>query len=124
MMDVSPINAKLGVTIRDEEDGSVVLSIDADESFHNEVGAVHGGVAMFLLDGAMGRAACRTLGANETCATVQISIQFMAPARGRIQATGRVNKRGRRIAFLEGTCVDEAGKPIARAQGTWAIVAR
>ncbi|MBK6940722.1 MAG: PaaI family thioesterase [Planctomycetes bacterium] len=124
MMDVSPFNAKLGVAIRDEADGSVVLSIDANESFRNEVGAVHGGVAMFLLDGAMGRAACRTLGPNESCATVQISIQFMAPARGRIQATGRVSKRGKRIAFLEGICVDETGKQIARAQGTWAIVAR
>lgn len=124
MMDVSPFNAKLGVAIRDEVDGSVVLTIDATESFHNEVGAVHGGVAMFLLDGAMGRAACRTLGPSETCATVQISIQFMAPASGRIQATGKVSKRGRRIAFLEGTCVDESGKPIARAQGTWAIVAK
>ncbi|MBL8766710.1 MAG: PaaI family thioesterase [Planctomycetes bacterium] len=122
MIDVSPFNEKLGIRVRDESDGAVVLAVDANESFHNEVGAVHGGVAMFLLDGAMGRAACRTLTEGETCATVQISIQFIAALRGRIEARGTVTKRGRRIAFLEGTCVDETGKLVARAQGTWAIL--
>jgi uncharacterized protein (TIGR00369 family) len=124
MIDVSPFNEKLGIEVRDEADGSVVLAVDANASFHNEVGAVHGGVALFLLDGAMGRAACRTLAEGESCATVQISIQFIAPLEGRIEARGQVTKRGRRIAFLEGTCKDRNGKLIARAQGTWAILQR
>ena len=86
----------------------------------NEVGAVHGGFATFLLDGAMGRAAVRSLNEGETCATVQLSTQFIAPLAGTLRATGRITKRGKRIGFLDGECVDASGRVGARAQGTWA----
>ena len=117
----SNFNRRQGVETRDLDDGTVELSVDADESFHNEVGFVHGGVAMFLLDGAMGRACGRTLDEGQSCATVQISIQFLAKASGRLTAHAAVTRRGRRVAFLEGTCLDEKGTEVARAQGTWAI---
>jgi uncharacterized protein (TIGR00369 family) len=116
----SPANQKLGVAVLDLADGSVQLTLDVDASFDNEVGAVHGGFATFLLDGAMGRAAVRSLNAGETCATVQLSTQFIAPLAGTLRATGRITKRGKRIGFLEGECVDADGRVVARAQGTWA----
>ena len=120
MIDVSPANAKLGVAVKDHADGSVELTLEVDHSFDNEVGAVHGGFATFLLDGAMGRAAVRGLGDGETCATVQLSTQFIAPLAGVLRATGRITQRGKRIGFLEGECVDASGRVVARAQGTWA----
>lgn len=119
----SPVNRKLGVETEDLEDGSVRLSLTTDASFHNEVGFVHGGVPTFLLDGAMGRACGRTLDLSrgQSCATVQLSVQFLTKAEGRLTAVGRVVRRGRRVAFLEGECVREDGKTVARAHGTWAI---
>lgn len=119
----SPVNEKLGVVTEDLADGTVRLSLMADESFHNEVGFVHGGVSTFLFDGAMGRACGRTLDleARQSCATVQLSVQFLSKAVGRLAAIGRVVRRGRRVAFLEGECVREDGKVVARAQGTWVI---
>lgn len=120
----SPFNEKLGIVADDRADGTVSLSLTTDESHMNEVGIVHGAVAMALLDGAMGRCCARTLDPGQMTATVQISIQFLAPASGRLEAVARVTKRGRSVAFLEAECRGSNGTLVARAQGTWAIVAR
>ncbi len=117
----SPLNEKLGIRVEDLPDGTVALSLATDASHRNEVGLVHGGIALLLLDGAMGRAAGRTLEPGQGCATIQLSAQFLAPAEGRLRALGRVVKRGRNVAFLEGECVREDGTLIARAIGSWAI---
>ena len=120
-MESSPINQRLGVETEDLADGSVRLSLEVDASLNNEVGVVHGGVASLLLDGAMGRACVRTLATDESCATVQLSVQFLARAEGRLEAHGRVIRRGRSVAFLEGECRRSDGVAVARAQGSWAI---
>ena len=117
----SPIHEKLGVAAEDLSDGTVALSLLTDASFHNEIGLVHGGVAMLLMDGAMGRAIGRKLEPGQRCATIQFSTQFLLPAQGRLRAVGRVVKRGRSVAFVEGECWREDGELIARAQGSWAI---
>jgi uncharacterized protein (TIGR00369 family) len=117
----SPFNERFGIQSEDLVDGSVALSLPTDASLHNEIGAVHGGVAMLLLDGAMGRAAGRTLEPGQGCATIQFTAQFLAPAQGRLRAVGRVVKRGRNVAFLEGECTREDGMLVARAIGSWAI---
>lgn len=117
----SPFNEKLGITAEDLADGRVRLSVESGPSWTNEVGSVHGGLAMSLLDGAMGRAIGRALSPGDMCATVEFSTQFLAPAAGRLVATGRVVKRGRRIAFAEAECVREDGTIVARAHGTWSV---
>ena len=119
---LSPINEHLGVAVEDLDDGRVRLSLEVGPKLLNEVGLVHGGVASLLLDGAMGRAMVRTLAQGEQCATVHLSVQFLAAApKATIRAEGRIVKRGRRVAFLEGEVVDDDGKLIARATGTWSI---
>jgi uncharacterized protein (TIGR00369 family) len=117
----SPLNEKLGIAAEDLPDGSVALSLGTDASYANEIGAIHGGITMLLLDGAMGRAAGRTLQPGQGCATIQFTAQFLAPAQGKLRAVGRVVKRGRTVAFLEGECTREDGTLIARAVGSWAI---
>jgi uncharacterized protein (TIGR00369 family) len=118
----SPINAALGIEHEDLADGRVRLALETNASHVNEVGIVHGGVTALLLDGAMGRCVGRTLAAGETCATVQLSVQYLAPATGRIEALGRVVRRGRGTAFMEAECVRVAdGVVVGRAHGTWVI---
>jgi uncharacterized protein (TIGR00369 family) len=117
----SPFNEKLGISVQDLEDGRVQLTLETGPEWTNEVGSVHGGITMSLLDGAMGRAVGRALSPGDLCATVQFSAQFLAPAQGRVTATGRVVKRGRRAAFAEAECVREDGTIIARAHGTWSV---
>lgn len=118
---VSPVNRHLGVETLDREDGVVELSLVTGPEHHNEVGLVHGGIVSFLLDGAMGRAVGRTLEPGQICATVQLSVQFLLPATGKLVATSRTVRRGRTTAFMEGECTREDGKVVARAQGTWVI---
>lgn len=117
----SPINAALGIRTEDLADGSVRLSLATGPEHVNEVGIVHGGITALLLDGAMGRAAGRTLTPGQICATVQLSVQYLAPAEGTLAAVGRVVRRGRATAFLEGECQRSDGSVIARAHGTWII---
>jgi acyl-CoA thioesterase len=115
------MNAKLGIATEDLPDGQVRLSLTTDASFHSEGGRVHGGIAALLLDGAMGRSVGRTLAPGEDCATVQLSVQYLAPAEGVLSALGRVVRRGRSVAFLEGECTRADGTVVARAHGTWFI---
>lgn len=118
----SPVNDHLGIDTIDHDDGTVELRLVTGPEHANEVGIVHGGLTSFLLDGAMGRAAARTLDAGGACATVQLSVQFLSPARGTIVAVGRVTKRGRHVAFAEAECrrLDD-GELVGRAHGTWAV---
>lgn len=117
----SPINARLGIVTEDLEDGRVRLSLETDAGHRNEVGIVHGGVSALLLDGAMGRCVGRTLAPGQSCATVQLSVQYLAQAEGRIVAVGRLVRRGRTTAFMEAECVRADGTVVARAHGTWVI---
>lgn len=117
----SPINAALGIRSEDLADGSVRLALVTGPEHVNEVGIVHGGITALLLDGAMGRCAGRTLAPGQSCATVQLSVQYLAPAEGELRAVGRVVRRGRSTAFLEGECTRGDGKLVARAHGTWVI---
>lgn len=119
---VSPLNAHLNITTEDLDTGRSRLCLVAGPEWKNEVGLIHGGAMALLLDGAMGRAAARTLATNESCATAHLSVQFLSPARtGTLCAEGWVVKRGRRIAFVEGECCGDDGVVIARATGTWVI---
>jgi uncharacterized protein (TIGR00369 family) len=117
----SPINRHLGATPEDLPDGRVRLRLAVRPEFVNEVGVVHGGIPTFLLDGAMGRAMSRTLAPDESCATIQLSVQFLLPARGVLTAEARIVRRGKRAAFAEAECVGGDGRVVARAHGVWAL---
>jgi len=117
----SPINAALGIQAEDLPDGRVRLALETGPQHENEVGSVHGGVAALLLDGAMGRCVGRTLAAGQVCVTVQLSVQYLAPAQGRIEALARIVRRGRSTAFMESECTRADGTLVARAHGTWLI---
>jgi uncharacterized protein (TIGR00369 family) len=103
--------------------GTVQVDLAITGAHRNIQGVTHGSVTMALLDTAMGHALTGTLAAGEFCSTTQISFQFLKASRpgDRLTATGRVVRRGSRIAYLEGTCVDQHGDEVARAQGCWYV---
>ena len=118
---MSPLNELLGIEVQDLEDGGVELSLEVTGRHQNELGAVHGGILTSLLDGAMGRSVCRALGTGDNCATVELSVQFMSPAEGRLTARGRPTRVGGSIAFCTAELHDANSQLVARAHGTWAI---
>ncbi len=103
--------------------GRVRCRLSADERHQNIQGVVHGMVSFAVLDTAMGHALDGLLEPGTFCSTTQISVQYLRalrPGEG-LEAIGEVTRKGRRIAYVEGTCRNEAGEVTARAQGTWYI---
>ncbi len=113
----------LGLAETQVEPGVVRCDLTIDERHRNIQGVTHGSVPIALLDTAMGHALSGLLAPDEFCSTTQFSVQFLkASGPGdRLCATGRVTRRGRRIAYLEGSCVDASGDEVARAHGTWYV---
>jgi uncharacterized protein (TIGR00369 family) len=113
----------LGIEETAPRPGEVRCSLDVTSAHENIAGVVHGSVTFALLDTAMGHALTGTLAPPEWCGTTQISVQYLKAVRAgdRLVALGRVVRRGRRIAYLEGTCANRAGEEVARAQGTWYV---
>lgn len=85
-------------------------------------GVVHGGVTATLLDSCMGGAVVSTLGKGEWCGTASLDLKYLRWGSGPLLAAeARVVKRGRALAFVEGSVKDARGEEVARASGVWFI---
>jgi uncharacterized protein (TIGR00369 family) len=101
--------------------GSCRAALSVRDEHFNRGGVLHGGVLASVLDTVMGGAVVSTLRGDEWTATVQLNVEFMEQVeRGRIDAEGRIVRRGRRIAFVEGSA-HEGGRHVARATGIWYV---
>ena len=117
----APIVSHFGMDLTVVEHGKVVFECTPNDSHHNPIGSVHGGVVCTLLDSALGCAAHTTLPAGVGYTSVEIKVNYMGAVRsdsGPLRCTGRVTKPGRRITFAEGEVVDRNGKLVASASGT------
>jgi uncharacterized protein (TIGR00369 family) len=103
--------------------GVVRCDLAVTDAHRNIQGVIHGSVVFSLLDTAMGHALSGLLAEGEFCSTTQLSLQFLQASRpgDRLSAVGRVTRKGNRIAYLEGTCVNAKQEEVARAHGTWYV---
>ncbi len=116
----TPFNEWFGMRCVERGDGKAVYELQVTPDLLNKRGVAHGGVVTSLLDTALGSAVVSAIGAEEWCATLELSVQFREPVRtGRIVGRGRMVKRGRRAAFAEGEILDERRQVLAVAHGTW-----
>ena len=119
-MPAPPFNQYLGIRVDRMEGGVAEAEIDLGREHTNNRGVAHGGVVSSLLDSAMGAAVISAIPKEWWCATTGLSIQFIAGARaGTLKAKGRVERRGRSVAFVRGEAHDASGALVATAQGTW-----
>ena len=119
-MQIPPFNSYLGTKVVVKETGNATVVLDLAPHHLNRRGVTHGGVITSLLDSALGAAVISSIPAEWWCATTSLSTQFLEGAgQGRLTATGRVLRRGRRVAFAEGEVRDERQRVIATATGTW-----
>ena len=99
--------------------GTVV--VDAGDEHLNPRGTVHGGLLATMLDTAMGNAVTEVGG--ERPVTVALTVTYLEPGRaGRLEATARVRKRGKRLLIVEGE-VTQDGDVLADALGTFSVPA-
>lgn len=119
-MQAPPFNTYLGMELIERGDGTAIVAIDLADHLLNRRGVAHGGVVTALMDSALGAAVVCSMPEEWWCATTSLSTQFVGgTGRGRLTATGRVVRRGSRVAFATGEARDESGKIVATASGTW-----
>jgi acyl-CoA thioesterase len=104
--DANPFFRLMGIDLGPFGKGEAELSMQVRPDMLNGVGWLQGGLFTALCDEAMALALFTILDEDEDegIATISESTSFLRGIRmGRIKAVGRVVKKGRSIAFLEGT---------------------
>ena len=74
---------------------------------------------MTLLDVAMAGAAVSRTDFQNTVVTVDVSVNFLAPASGQLFAEGEATGGGQFICFCEGRVLDAKGTLVAKSIGTF-----
>ncbi|MEA2295185.1 MAG: hypothetical protein QOE86_2824 [Solirubrobacteraceae bacterium] len=112
-----PMARLFGFEILEVGDGEVRFACTPDESTANPMGMVHGGTLCTLLDTVAGCALHTTLPAGSAFSTIEIKVSFLrALTPGtRLQAHGKVIRRGRNVAFAEGSAIDDQGRLVGTA---------
>ena len=110
---LSPFNSWAGFEVESAGDGAATLRLTDRSELRQHAGFLHAGVVAALLDTAAGFAAATVAG---NVATSQMSVSFLAPARGEVfLATARVLKAGKRQVFVAAELHAEGGALVANA---------
>lgn len=113
----------MGFRLKSWSPDGAVVEVDVDDRFANPTGVLHGGVLMGLADSAMGLTVTGLLAAGEAGTNTDLQMRFLRPTTsGRLTATARVLRRGRRTLVLDCDVLDAAGKLVARASSTFLIL--
>jgi len=112
----------IGLVRERMEGGACAVRLPLRPEHFNLGGVVHGGVTAAILDSCMGGAVVSTLADAEWTGTAQLDLKYLRWAQGQeLRATGQVVKRGKALAFVEGSVHDDRGQEVARASGVWFI---
>lgn len=117
----APISELIGFRGVEAEPGRAVFEMEPGPQHYNPIGSVHGGVALTLLDSAMGCAVHTTLEAGVGYTTLELKTNFVRAITadtGLIRCEGVVLHQGSRIATAEGKLTDAAGKLLAHGTTT------
>lgn len=111
----------IALDMSERGDGVSRCVVDVQPIHLNPHGVVHGAVIYAMADQGMGAAVYSKLEPDESCATIEIKIVYMASATsGRLECETRLLNKGRRVAVLESE-VRSGERLIAKALGTFAI---
>ena len=120
-----PIAVLMGFRGVEASPGEAVFEMEPGPQHYNPIGSVHGGVALTLLDSAMGCAIHTLLEPGVRYTTLEVKTNFVRPITaetGLIRCEGKVIHRGGRVATAEGRIVDSAGKLLAHGTTTCLIL--
>lgn len=114
-----PFNELLGTKFIAYGDGSSTCELELTAQHTNKRGVAHGGVVAALLDSALGGAVMSSIPREWWCATTSLTINFVSGGTGTLTASGKLMRRGHRVAFAGGEVRDSRDRLVATAQGTW-----
>lgn len=119
-MAASEFSEDMGIEFLGVIDGATTLRLDLEQKHMSRANRVHGGVLFSLLDSALGRSILNALPEGRGCATVEIKVNYFRPIQaGRVTARGVLRELTRSLGYAEGEVVNEQGKVLARASGTF-----
>lgn len=108
--------------VRWEADEAVV-TLEVEHKHLNRSGTLHGGMVATIIDAACGYAGVWGPSAEEmrSAVTLQLSTQFIAAAQAGQSLTARARRTGggKTVFFSSCEVTDEAGRVIARGEGTF-----
>jgi uncharacterized protein (TIGR00369 family) len=120
-----PICALLDYRLVEVEPGHAVFEGTPSEKHYNPIGVVHGGIAMTLLDSAMGCAVQTKMPAGGGYTTLEAKthlVKAVTASTGKLRAVGKVVHVGKRVATAEGRLEDREGKLYAHATTTCLVL--
>ena len=120
-----PISRLMGFRLKEVGEGLAVFECEPGEQHYNPIGVVHGGLAMTLLDSAMGCCVHTRLAAGVGYTTLEAKVNMVraiTAKTGTIRATGKVIHLGGKTATAEGRLEDAAGKLYAHGTTTCIIL--
>jgi acyl-CoA thioesterase len=123
--EANPFFMLMGVEVVHIGNGQATLQMPVRPDMHNGAGWLQGGLYVSLADEAMALALYTILGETERIATVSEATSFMKGVReGTVVATGRVVKKGGRVAFTEGEVREAApeGELLTQTTAAFALI--
>ena len=122
---IGPLAEALHITNAGAQEGRATYRLQVAPDILNPHGVLHGAAVYTMVDYSMGGATMSVLPQGEICATIEIKISYLASVRGgTLTADTKIIKRGRQIVFLESHVSDDAGKLVATATGSFAVIRR
>lgn len=119
-----PFADLIGLVVTARDDGRSRSELVIAPEHLNPHQVVHGAVLFALADTGMGAALYPSLAAGESCATLELKLNFFRPAtQGTLVCDSTVVNRGRTVANLESR-IRLGDRLIASANGNFAIFAR
>jgi uncharacterized protein (TIGR00369 family) len=116
-----PIAQTLGFRLAEAERGHALFECEPAEYHYNPIGVAHAGLAMTLMDSAMGLAFVTTLEEPVAWTTLEVKSNFtraITVDTGLVRCTGTVVHPGRTVATTEARIEDASGKLYAHGTST------
>lgn len=116
------LSASLNMT-RETENGTSAVSIPNTPFIHNNISIPHGGILAVLVDTAMGTLANSEAPPGMVAVTTNLMIHYLAVATSdTITAEAAMIRKGRHTMVIESNIIQEDGKHIATATGSFFLV--
>ena len=111
----------IGLEETRREAGLSASRLEVHADLLNPHGTLHGGVMYSMADNGMGAALYTLLEEAESCATIEITMAYIAAVTaGTLTCETRVINKGRRVALLESE-IRNGERLVAKAMGSFAI---
>jgi uncharacterized protein (TIGR00369 family) len=120
-----PFYKHLGITLTRVSWGDAEIRLRVTRSLTQSAGFAHGGVSAALIDSAIGLALCTMLEPEELITTVELNVNFIAPAGlGTLKGRGRIIHKGKRIAVGDAEVRDDQGRLVSKGTATYMILGK